>query len=256
MFNVISSELYKLRKSKGFWIMVAVVAAVAVLSSVVFGVLSAEELPGMRPESGSAMLIGALPMNIGSMLWFLVGFVIIFISFDFESGCIRNPLAIGVTRVQYYGAKFIMALLTCFVFVFVTLVGATVPFTIMEGWGNGLDVGAFLASASVGYLILVAQVTLFMSLAMILRKIGPTLGILIGYLVLDMVVSGFMVFAELNDVLRGLANVLPSPAGFYLNGLSTGDAYFGDVMWVVVVSMVVIVVMSALAIRSLTRRDV
>jgi len=256
MFNVISSEFYKLRKSKGFWIMVVVVAAMAALSSVVFGLLSAEELMGMRPESGSAMLIGALPMNIGTMLWFLVGFVVIFINFDFESGCIRNPLAIGITRVQYYGAKFVMGLLTCFIFVVVTLVAATLPFAVMEGWGDGLDVGAFLASVGVGYLILVAQVTLFMSLAMMLRKIGPTLGALIGYLVLDMMISAFMVFVELGDVLRGLANVLPSPAGFYLSGLSTGDAYFGDVMWVVVVSIAVIVVMSLLAIRSLTRRDV
>jgi ABC-type transport system involved in multi-copper enzyme maturation permease subunit len=202
------------------------------------------------------MLIAALPMNIGTMLWFLVGFVIIFINFDFESGCIGNPLAIGITRAQYYGAKFVMALLTCFIFVVVTLVAATLPFAVMEGWGDGLDVGAFLASAGVGYLILVAQVTLFMSLAMMLRKIGATLGVLIGYLVLDMVVSGFMAFVELSDVLRGLANVLPSPAAFYLNGLSTGDAYFGEVMWVVVVSVVVIVVMSALAVGSLTRRDI
>jgi hypothetical protein len=127
---------------------------------------------------------------------------------------------------------------------------------IFEPWGDMFNFSNFIASVGVGYLILVAQATLFMAVALMTRKIGATLGIVLGYLVLDMIISAFMAMLEVNDVLRTLANVLPSPAGIYLTELSTGTANFGNVMMVVVVSVGLIVVVSLLAVRNLIKKDV
>ena len=256
MANMISAEFYKLRKSRSFWIMLAIVAAMAAFMSIVFGVVSADELMGMRPESASEMLIGAVPMHVQTILFILVGFIVVFINTDFDSGTIRNPLAIGVSRVKYYVAKFVMILLTCAAFVIVSILATGLPYLLFEPWGDAFNFANFVASVGVGYLILVAQATLFMAVALITRKIGATLGIVLGYLILDMIINAFMMLLETSDVARTLANVLPSPASYYLAGLAEGTANFGNVMMVVAVTLALIIVVSLLAVSSLVRKDV
>ena len=256
MFNMISAELYKLRKSKSFWIMLVIAAGMAAFTSIVFGLLPAEDLMGMRPESASEMLIGAVPMNLATILYILVFVVVVFVNSDFDSGTIRNSLAVGVSRLEYYVAKFVMILITCAAFVIVTVLATGLPYLAFEPWGDMFNFGNFIASVGVGYLILVAQGTLFMAVALMVRKVGLTVGIVLGYLVLDMIVGGFMAMIELGDVLRALANIFPSPAGIYLMGLSLGTADFSNVLIVILVSVVMIAVMSLLAIKNLVKRDV
>ena len=256
MFKMISAELYKLRKSKSFWIMLAIVVGLSVMISVVFGIIPANELMGMRPESASAMLIGALPMNISNMLFILVGFIVVFISSDFDSGTIRNPLAVGVSRLEYFIGKFVTILITCAVFVVATLLATALPYLLFEPWGDAFNVTNFIASVGVGYLILVAQATLFMAIAMMGRRIGVTLGIIMGYLVLDMIIGAIIVMINIEGILRTLANILPTPAGYYLSGLAVGVADFGNVMMVIVVSVVMMIVVSVLAIGSLIKKDI
>ena len=256
MFNMISAEFYKLRKSRSFWIMLAVVAGMAVFMSVVFGIIEAEDVMGMRPESTSEMFISALPMHISTILFILVGFIIVFINSDFESGTVRNSLAVGISRFEYYMAKFVMILITCVAFVIAAVLATGLPYFIFEPWGDMFNLTNFMASVGVGYLILVAQATLFMVIALTTRKIGATLGIVLGYLVFDMIASAFMVMLDVNDVLRTVANVLPSPAAYYLTALSNGTANFGNVMLVVVVSSALIVVVSLLAVRNLVKKDI
>lgn len=256
MFNMISAELYRLRKSKSFWIMLAVVIGMAAFMSILFGIIPADELMGMRPESASAMLMDAIPMNIQTMLFILVPFIIVFICSDFDARTICNSLAVGVTRVAYYTAKFVGMLITCAIFIIAAILATALPYLMFEPWGDMFNLTNFIASVGVGYLILVAQATLFMAVGIIVRKVGATLGILLGYLVLDMLISTFILMLEVEGIMRSLANILPSPAGAYLGALTTGTANFGNVMMVVVASVAMIVVLSGLAIGHLTKKDV
>jgi len=256
MFNMISSELYRLRKSKSFWIMLVVVAGMAAFTSVVFGLLPAEDLMGMRPESASAMLAGAIPMSMQTILFILVGFIVVFVCSDFDSGTIRNPLAVGVSRLEYYISKFVGILITCAIYIVITVIATGLPYLAFEPWGDGLNLANFMGSVGIGYLILVAQATLFMAIGMMARKIGATLGIVLGYLVLDMIISAFIMMVEVEGIVRSLANIFPSAAGFYLGEVTIGAASIGNVMMVIVVSVVLIVVMSLLAIGSLVKKDV
>jgi len=257
MFNMISAELYRLRKSKSFWIMLAVVIGMSAFMSIIFGIIPpADDLMGMRPGSTGEMLMGTIPTNIQTILFILVAFIIVFICSDFDSGTVRNPLAVGVSRLEYYTAKFVGMLITCAVFTIATILATGLPYLMFEPWGDLFNFTYFIASVGIGYLILVAQATLFMTVGIVARKIGATLGILLGYLVLDMIISAFIMMLEVEGILRTLANVLPSPAGFYLGEITTGTANFGNVMMVVVVSVVMIVVLSVLAIGHLTKKDV
>jgi len=256
MANMISAELYKLRKSKGFWIMIAIAAGLAAFVSIAFGAIPAEDLMGMRPASASEMLNGALSGNISGILFILVGFTVVFINGDFDSGTVRNPLAIGVTRCAYYTAKFVAILVTCAAFIVVTMLATVLPYFIFEPWGDAFNLLNFLSSTGVGYLILVAQATLFMTVALVTRKLGATLGIVLGYLVLDMIIGAFILMMETSSLVRTLANILPTPAAYYLAYLSIGEANFGNVMMVIVISVAMIGVLSLVAVGSLVKKDI
>ena len=256
MFNMISAELYKLRKSKSFWNMLGVVAGIAIFVSVVFGVVSGEDVAEIRPESASMMFMNGLSLHVQTILFFLVGSTVVFINSDFDSGTIRNPLAVGISRTNYFISKFVAILITCFAFAIVVILATSLPYLLFESWGNMFNLSNFLANFGLGYLILVAQATLFMTVGLVTRKIGATLGIVLGYLVFDMMASAFIGLLEIEGIIRSVANMLPSPAGMYLENLSLGTADFGNVMMVVVVSVGLIVVASVLSVGSLIRKDI
>lgn len=256
MGNMISAEFYRLRKSKSFWIMIAVAAGLAVFSSVLFGAVPAEDLMGMRPESASEMLNGAMSGNLSNILFILVAFTVIFINGDFSAGTVNNPLAIGITRWNFYIAKFVMLLITCAAFVVAIIIGTVLPYLIFEPWGDAFNFVNFLTGVGLGYLILVAQATLFIAVAILTRNLGATLGIVLGYLVLDMIVGAMILVMEVEGLGRTLANILPTPAGYYLAYLAIGEANFGNVMMVVAVSVVMIIVASLVAVGSLVKKDI
>jgi len=256
MFKMISAEFYRLKKSESFWIMLLVVAVLSAMFSVAFGFIPAEELMGMRPESAGEMFMTGISTIKQNILFLLIGFTVVFINSDFTAGTIRNPLAVGVLRIHYFIAKFVTILATCFLFAIVGVLATGLPYLIFEPWGDVFNLANFLASFAIGYLILVAQATLFMSIAMMTRKIGATLGIIIGYILFDATASAFIMMVEIDGIIRTLANILPSPAGFYLAELSMGTAEVGNVMIIVIVAILTIVVASLLAISHLKRKDV
>jgi len=256
MFKMISAEVYKLKKSESFWIMLLVIGVLSAMFSVAFGVIPAEELMGMRPESAGEMFMTGFSTITQNILFLLVGFTIVFINSDFSSGTIRNPLSVGVSRVHYFIAKFITILMTCFLFAVVGVLATGVPYLLFEPWGDVFNLSNFLASFAIGYLILVAQATLFMTIAFITRKVGSTLGIIIGYMLFDATVGAFIMVVEIDGIVRTLANILPSSASFYIAELSMGTANFGNVMMIVTIAAGTILVTSLFAIRSLTTKDV
>lgn len=264
MFSTVSSELFKLRKSIGFWIMILIAGVMAIFSSVLMGLLPmmlpGEDLMGLNPGSVSEILNMALSSNISNILFILVGFTIVFMNSDFTAGTIRNPLAIGISRLEYYIGKFIIILITCLAFVIVVIIGTALPYFLFQPWGDSFHFANFMAGLGIGYLILVTQATIFSTVALITRKTGATLGIVIGYLVLDMIVGGFVMvremFGDINTVVRGLLNIFPTPAGVYLNEVSMGIADVGNVIALIIVSVALTALMSALAIRSLNKRDI
>jgi len=256
MFKMISAEVYKLKRSESFWIMLLAIGVLSVIFSVAFGFIPGEELMGMRPETAGEMFMSGFGNITQNILFLLIGFTVVFVNSDFTLGTIRNPLAVGVTRLNYLIAKFITILITCFLFMVVAILATGLPYLIFEPWGDVFNLSNFLATFALGYLILVAQATLFMAIAFITRKVGTTLGIIIGYILFDATVAAFIMMTDIDGIVRTVANILPSAAGFYLAELSMGTAIFGNIMMIVGIAVATIVIASGLAIKSLTSKDV
>ena len=264
MGNLIAAELFKLRKSKSFLIIVCVVIGLSVLTGIVFALLDIiidtdmPELEGMFATDGGQMLLTSLPMSLGNIMWVLAAFTAIFISGDFESGCIRNPLSVGFSRVHFYLTKFLLIMISNFIFVILTVLFTTLPFVLINGWGETPDFGVFFSVLAVGYLITVAQATIFAGIAFLTRKLGAAIGIGIGYLIVDAIIVAVLGIAgaHLPDFLLSLANILPSAAGMRVSEIAMGVAAGNDLWIMIVISFISIIIWAAISILSLQKRDI
>jgi len=257
MFKMISAEFYKLRKSRSFWIMLAVILGMAAFMSIVLGI-SSEELmeTGMRPDTVGEMLETAAGLMTTIILFMLVGFTITFMSNDFDSGTIRNSFAVGTKRIHYLVAKFVMILIACAVFLIAGISVAGLAYMPFESFGTGFNFGNFLMGIGISYLSLIAQATLFMAIAVMARKIGATLGIVLGYIVFDLLVGTFVTMLEVEGIVARLASFLPSGSEAVSHAVSTGTAYTSDVVIFVVMMVGLVVVSSLLAVRNLVKKDI
>jgi ABC-2 type transport system permease protein len=253
---MISAEIYKLRKSESFWLMLLIIGVLSALFSVVLGVLPAEDLMGMRPETAGEMLMSGFGSIMQNILFLLIGFTVVFINSDFSLLTVRNPLAVGVSRLNYLCAKFVTILIICFLFMTIATIATGLPSLLFAPWGDAFILSNFISTFIIGYLILVAQGTLFMTVALMTRKVGSTLGIIIAYILLDALVAGSLMFAQIDGIFRTLLNIFPSAAGFYLQELALGTAEFGNVLLIVAVSIVMILATGTLAVRNIARKDV
>jgi len=260
MFKMISAEFYKLRKSKSFLLMLAVVAGTAIFVSVVFGVAAnSPELMelGIRPDTVGQMMEQAAGMMSQILIFILVGFTITFISNDFDSGTIRNPFAVGAKRIHYLVAKVVMILITCAAFLFAGIGIAGLAYLPFAPIGTDFALGHFLAGIGITYLSLVAQTTLFMVIAVITRKVGTALGIILGYIIFDLLVGTFVMMLEIqNGIVARLASFLPHGVGPVSGAVSAGTAYTSDILIFVAMMAGLIVVSAVFATRSLVKKDI
>jgi len=240
--------------------MFAVIAGMAIFTSVVLGMAPDELMEmemAMRPETVSEMMVFAAGFMSQVLVFMFVGFTIAFISSDFESGTIRNPFAVGVGRVHYLVAKFVMILITCAAFLIAGIGFAGLAYLPFEPLGTDFDFGLFLAGVGITYLGLVAQTTLFMAVAVVTRKIGTSLGIILGYITFDLLVGTFVMMLGVEEgLVARLASFLPHGAGPVSNAVAVGAANTSDVIVFVAMMAGLVVVSAALGVRSLVKKDI
>ena len=265
MLNLLSAEFFKLRKSKSFYIITMIVAGLAAMIAGLnkFIEISAEGEPHAEmlleaiPTSGGEMLAAAISqMSMSNLVLCLAIFVAILISGEFDSGCVRNPLSVGFSRAQYYLSKFIVLLIATLVFIIVTVAMSTLVTTAFYGWGETPDLGLVASTFATSYVMLVGQVALFAFVAVAVRKLGATIGILIGYYLLDSIFSATYMFFDLSDAMQSILNIFPSVAAGSITEIAMGMAENSGLWTILGVSLVVAVLFSTLAIWNLNKRDV
>lgn len=177
--NIVKSELFKLRKSKPFWVCLLVCAFVAaVLPFALYqGVKSGD------PEFGSVSLsaIEVLCYSFGMPNLSLIAavFVSVFASGEFHNGTMKNYVSKGMNRGKVFAAKFGVSALavTCMMIVYtpITLISGT----IFLGFDpNGLfTVGTFLSMILTVWLLLMAYTAVFTAVSMTLRSNGASIGV-------------------------------------------------------------------------------
>lgn len=139
MLNIIKSDLYRLIRSKGLYIVIAIIILIATISVVSMSGLSIGFAVGNNMDSvgveamqeiSQAKSLGehrSIMKNVGlslgtikvdksilkgnyNLYYFFIAFVVIIITKDFSSKTIKNTLTSAISRKKYYISKILLVL--------------------------------------------------------------------------------------------------------------------------------------------------
>lgn len=189
MINLIKSEFYKLKKSKTFYILLAVCAAFVVVMA--FSLQGGVSMARLHPEDLGLKNIIKMSSNFGGA-WFIgqslsngtheliiAIFVSIFVSSEFNYGTMKNIVSKGFNRVQVYLAKLTASAAAALVILFLYLAVGGITGTIL--WG--FDTNGIASFRNIVILILtqslltVAYTGVFVFAAMSLRNNVASIGV-------------------------------------------------------------------------------
>ena len=193
MYNVIKSDLYKLFKSKFFYIIVMIAIVFASLNIVATYIyFNNPPDPGQGPppealaQSGRQMLFMAMNSNLSIML---IGILTsIFIAKDYNSGIIKDTVSSHIPRHIIYFSKVIVTLMAVFLLHMIVVSFTGVASSIFLGYSDSVSLNysewlKILDSFFSTFYVLVAFTALFSLISTKIRSLGPSIGINVGIVI-------------------------------------------------------------------------
>ena len=208
MIHTIQADFYRLFRSKGFWI-TEFILFVLMLMGAVFGATG--HLMAIQTEEpdipthgwdGVQALINA--SSQGSNLVFLcIILACLVLGVDLIGKLYKNNLTVGVSRTEFFLAKFFVLASIALLQLITSLVIAFIPATLLNGLGTMPDgfVTNLLLTISLQFLCLLAWLSI---VSFILYLTHSYLAVFIGYLVSSILLSmPMLVFPDI-EILRYL----------------------------------------------------
>lgn len=292
MLKAIQAELYKLFKNRTFKVLICVAVLLSTLTVVmcssVFEKILNDSL-GNMPQDQKEVLMEQLtsmseseaivtPGQLGIQLQakdmmnptsievyhasfgsgvieIIIGILVgALIAKEYSQGTIKNFLAYGKRREEFYLAKFVSMVIAVTIILAVMTILPTIVVTLMNGWGKAFEISqllgmikTFVASVIAGS----AVAALAMIIATLVKSNGATIGITVAIFI------GIPIFAGL---LYGVYpwfdrfyEVLP----FYNSALATSiKAGNGDLLRSVIISLVTIAISLFVGIKIFKSQDI
>jgi len=132
MLNIIKADLYRITRGRGLYITISVFIAFMLLMTFSMGqgsvgmdidqIENPDQYSEMTLDNGETVLMydpGVIDINgylapfvlassADNAIWFILPFLVFFITSDFANGAVKNLLSSGFSRAKYYGAKIIL----------------------------------------------------------------------------------------------------------------------------------------------------
>lgn len=185
MLNLLRSDLYRLIRSKSFYICTGISVALLVLNAVVLKWASTqagvqgEAYAAMLPSGGIDFGLSAFGGNAQMLLGIIVG---IFVAAEFSHGTMKNVVSKGFVKWKIYLAKFLSMLLAVYFVLFITMAVGVVVASFLFG-GVGELTGTFVAEifkiVGIEILLYVAMTSFFVMVSMVIRNLGGVIAIII-----------------------------------------------------------------------------
>ena len=197
MIHTIQADFYRLFRSKGFWITEFILFVLLLLGATIGAtghLMSVQPAPPELPThgwNGIEALINA--SNNGSNLVFLcIILVCLVLGVDLIGKLYKNSLIVGVSRTEFFLAKFFVLASIALLQLIASLVIAFVPSTLLNGLGTIPDgfVTNLLLTISLQFLCLLAWLSI---VSFILYLTHSYLAVFIGYLISSIILSMPMV---------------------------------------------------------------
>ena len=278
MLKAIQAELYKLFKNRTFKVLIFVTVLLSsmtiVMCSSVFDQILSDSLGNMPEdqkqalieqmesisESDSVVTPGQLGVNLeakdimnptaievyhssfgSGVIEILIGILVAaLMAKEYSQGTIKNFLAYGKKREEFYLAKFIAIVVGVAIILAVMTILPTIASTIMNGWGQAFEFSQVLGMIKTFIASLIASsavATLAMVIATLVKSNGATIGITVAIFIGVPTFAGFLY--GIYPWFDRLYEVLP----FYNSALATSiKAGNGDLLRSILIATVTIVI--------------
>lgn len=292
MLKAIQAELYKLFKNRTFKVLICVAVLLSTLTVVmcssVFEKILNDSL-GNMPQDQKEVLMEQLtsmseseaivtPGQLGIQLQakdmmnptsievyhasfgsgvieIIIGILVgALIAKEYSQGTIKNFLAYGKRREEFYLAKFVSMFIAVTIILAVMTILPTIVVTLMNGWGQAFEISqllgmikTFVASVIAGS----AVAALAMIIATLVKSNGATIGITVAIFIGIPTLAGFLygIYSWFDRVYE----VLP----FYNSALATSiKAGNGDLLRSVIISLVTIAISLFVGIKIFKSQDI
>lgn len=292
MLKAIQAELYKLFKNRTFKVLICVAVLLSTLTVVmcssVFEKILNDSL-GNMPQDQKEVLMEQLtsmseseaivtPGQLGIQLQakdmmnptsievyhasfgsgvieIIIGILVgALIAKEYSQGTIKNFLAYGKRREEFYLAKFVSMVIAVTIILVVMTILPTIVVTLMNGWGQAFEISqllgmikTFVASVIAGS----AVAALAMIIATLVKSNGATIGITVAIFIGIPTLARFLygIYPWLDRVYE----VLP----FYNSALATSiKAGNGDLLRSVIISLVTIAISLFMGIKIFKSQDI
>lgn len=292
MLKAIQAELYKLFKNRTFKVLIFVgillSTVIIFMCSSVFEQILNDSL-GNLPEDQKQMLIeqmtnisdsdaivipGQLGVNLqakdmmnptalevyhssfgSGVIEILIGILVAaLMAKEYSQGTIKNFLAYGKRREEFYLAKFTAIVVAIAIILVVIAILSTIVVTIINGWGQTFEFSQLLGMIKTFIAALIASsavAALVMVIATLVKSNGATIGITVAIFIGIPIFAGFLygIYPWFDRVYE----VLP----FYNSALATSiKAGNGDLLRSVVISLVTIAISLLIGIRIFKSQDI
>lgn len=292
MLKAIQAELYKLFKNRTFKVLICVAVLLSTLTVVmcssVFEKILSDSL-GNMPQDQKEVLMEQLtsmseseaivtPGQLGIQLQakdmmnptsievyhasfgsgvieIIIGILVgALIAKEYSQGTIKNFLAYGKRREEFYLAKFVSMVIAVTIILAVMTILPTIVVTLMNGWGQAFEISqllgmikTFVASVIAGS----AVAALAMIIATLVKSNGATIGITVAIFIGIPTLARFLygIYSWFDRVYE----VLP----FYNSALATSiKAGNGDLLRSVIISLVTIAISLFVGIKIFKSQDI
>ena len=278
MLKAIQAELYKLFKNRTFKVLIFVTILLSTLTIVmcspVFDQILNDSLGDMPQEQKDALMQQmtsmsdsdaiVTPGNLGiqlnakdvmnptsievyhasfgsGVMEILIGILVAaLIAKEYSQGTIKNFLAYGKKREEFYLAKFVSMIVAIAIISAVMTILPTVVVTMMNGWGQEFEFSQVLGMVKTFVVSLTASsavVALVMVIATLVKSNGATIGITVAVFIGVPTFAGFLygIYPWFDKIYE----VLP----FYNSALATSiKAGNGDLLRALLIALVTIVI--------------
>lgn len=292
MLKAIQAELYKLFKNRTFKVLICVAVLLSTLTVVmcssVFEKILNDSL-GNMPQDQKEVLMEQLtsmseseaivtPGQLGIQLQakdmmnptsievyhasfgsgvieIIIGILVgALIAKEYSQGTIKNFLAYGKRREEFYLAKFVSMVIAVTIILAVMTILPTIVVTLMNGWGQAFEISqllgmikTFVASVIAGS----AVAALAMIIATLVKSNGATIGITVAIFIGIPTLARFLY--GIYSCFDRVYEVLP----FYNSALATSiKAGNGDLLRSVIISLVTIAISLFVGIKIFKSQDI
>ncbi|WP_373892091.1 ABC transporter permease [Weissella confusa] len=258
MSNLLRAEWLRTRYSRRWWLVFVVIAVLPVVQGWSLwqqGQSGGDIVQIIETVVNGATGVLAVKKNGLALLMLIMAAIAFMIGEEFQHGTIRNTLALGHSRTRYYlvklGVAMVLSIMAAVILTAVTVGGYTLFFDF--GHVAGFDSWWTFAwqSLLVEGLLVLANVAVYMMIAIIVRSVGPTLIVSFLYTLGTGFVPGL--FAKFES-LAFLQNWFVNKWLFYFNFADPKQTH--DLPEIAIVALLTIVVSSVIGIFWFKKTDI